>query len=159
MSLSLSEFRRQSGIKLMEALLELKTKHGVNDFQNTLEDIQHNFLILTNSFEIKIGPELQVKNVAKEGEIDKIKVGNFVLSICEGITIDVEDRYRELAKVFVNVPAAKAMESAQLLWDYDSRCCDFCGLYFLSPFFETPTGRTQEEDFVMAHHQSCYEFS
>lgn len=37
--------------------------------------------------------------------------------------------------------------------------CDLCGEYSLVPGFETPTGRSVEEDFVLVYHPLCREKS
>ena len=157
MTLTLNKFRRQNCIIFMKQLLELKTKYDVGNFQNILEEIQHSFLVLINSFEIKPTPEAQLEKVGNDGEIEKIKIGNIVLYVHNYTVIDISDTHKELAKLFVNLDISLAIIQASLLWDYETRCCDKCGLYFRTPYFETPIIRAKEHDFVMAFHESCRE--
>lgn len=155
MPLTLSEFRRRSCYKLIERLISIKEKMGLAEFRNALEDTHKAFLIVVNSFSIVSKSGFECREIERVGKIVKVVVGQFVFSVVDGIVIDIGQEHLELAKLFVNRSLDMAMDLASTLWDYDSRCCDLCGLYFLKPFFETPSGRSKEEDFHLACHEGC----
>lgn len=154
---NLSELRRKNCYRFINGLMLLQNNLGLADFQNALEEIQLSFLALTNSFTIEpLNERILVSKQESEGEIKKMKVGPFIFSVFENTVIDINEKYNELAKVFVNLPVAQLESVASKYLDYETRCCDICGLYFLKPCFETPVGRMDMEDFCSAYHETCF---
>lgn len=155
MPLALSEFRRRSCYRLLERLMAIKEKMGLPEFRNALEDMHKAFLVMVNSFSIESRSGFECHEAGRDGRIVKIAACQFVFSVVDGTVIDIDQEHSELARLFVNRSLEMAMDIASTLWDYDSRCCDICGLYFLKPYFETPAGRSREEDFYLAYHEGC----
>jgi len=73
-----------------------------------------------------------------------------------GIIIGLKN-HKELEGLFVGMKEEECEQTRRLYDDYGERCCDFCGKYFYKPYYDTPIGRKQEEDFVLAYHLRCYE--
>lgn len=157
MLLTLSEFRRRSCHRLLEKLMSIKSRMSLDEFRNALEDTHKAFLVVVNSFAIENSPRLECRETERERRIVRVAVGQLVLSVVDGTVVDIDQKYPELARLFVNRSLEMAMDLASALWDYDTRCCDLCGLYFLKPHFETPTGRSKKEDFYLAYHEGCTE--
>lgn len=151
----LEEFKRKCFLQFLEKLLMLKSQHELYDFQNLLDELHHCFLVLINSFEIKALPDFKDEILEESDSTNIIKVNEFELFVVDNFVIDINDKYKGLAKIFVNKTLEEAKILGRSLYDYNFRCCDHCGLYFLKPHFETPLIRIKKDDFYLTLHKSC----
>ncbi|ELA42016.1 uncharacterized protein VICG_00863, partial [Vittaforma corneae ATCC 50505] len=103
--------------------------------------------------------ELEKKEAPRELEEDsgirRIEIQGITVSVYDGLVIDVDDLHSEFARLFVNRKLESIEDQINMLWDYDSRPCDFCGQYFTKPMLETPMARIKMQDFALACHETC----
>lgn len=160
MQISLLDYKLERCSKFAQKLVEFKDALNTLDLEAKLNDLHVSFSLLLNSFEIKPVPNLPKNELTREEKdgnngIQRVKIHSIVVSVYDGLVIDVDDLHAELARFFVNRQLEDAVEQINMLWDYESRPCDFCGQYFTKPAFETPTIRIKMQDFTLAFHEAC----
>lgn len=156
MGLSLNDLKQRNCANFLEQLFQLEENLETDGFSNSLDGLHHSFLTLCECFGIRPCDEKISFQEADKNGISKIKVNQLILHVYNGLVIDIDDKYSELSSLFVGKSEKEAIDAAKLYFDYDSRSCDFCGLYLHKPEFQTPVGREKMVDFVMAYHPKCY---
>ncbi len=139
---TLNEFKIKKCEDFIENLLVLEDLIDSKDISEVMSNLHNSFLTLSNSFEIS--------NKQDEQICLKINFKTF-----QEIVIDIDEKYSELAHLFVGKSKSEAASILKLYFDYEKRSCDFCGLYFHKVSLMTPVGRKSFEDFSLAFHPEC----
>lgn len=153
---TLNELKQKNCLNFIENLCVLEDHLGTEDFTNSLANLHHAFLVLCNSFEIDSTKQADFLKNENDFGITEIFLSPLTLKSYNGIVIDIDESHSELASLFVGESEEKAIEKAQLFCDYETRCCDFCGLYLHKPDFSAPICRKPLADFTLAFHPRCY---
>lgn len=158
--MSLNDLRQKNFTNFIESLCLLEDNLETDEFKNSLNNLHHSFLVLQACFETRTNElskeKIESTNINEFG-ISESSIASLTLKIFNEIVIDIDEKHSELASLFVGKSEDQALEKAKLFEDYDTRCCDLCGLYFRKPEFSTPTCRMQMIDFILACHSSCLE--
>lgn len=150
--MNLTEFKKKRCLEFIKAILDFK--HNKDGFLNKISKIHKSFLLLTNNFSIPSETVIENEFPTSNG-LNRIKIGKIELTVLDGIVLDVEDKFKELARFVVSKSIIEVRDYLNNIQDYESRCCDLCGSYYIDQTLETPTQRIKMDGFYLACHPSC----
>lgn len=155
-------------LKFLGSLAEFKTNISREDvFSSVLASVQRDYLVLMTLLNKSRKVEgREMRKVDTINEITRYTFGSFgflyhtqygVLSVSVGDPNINNHILCSARKHALHGQLEVMNKMLEMYLDYEKTNCDFCGEYTTVPGFATPTGRSVEEDFVLAYHPVCKE--
>lgn len=155
----LRDWQRRCCLQLQKNLIILKSKsENTEGLRSRLTSLHSAFLRAKAAFAIVKQPVSPLTSVEKQGDATYCACGSFRFAVLKDKVLGfVDDEFQDIEPFFVNARIDALPQLCAMYEDYETRPCDYCGEYIHGAKLELPIGRSANEDYISAYHNSCKE--